>query len=76
MLILFSAMSISAQEETSYRPLAKEGKVWNFLSEPICYDQRVYYSYVVKGDTLIGDKDYKKLYFRHQSITTYSRIAR
>jgi hypothetical protein len=41
MLILFSAMSISAQEETSYRPLAKEGKVWNFLSERICYDQRV-----------------------------------
>ena len=76
MLILFSAMSISAQEETSYRPLVKEGKVWNFLSEPICYDQRVYYSYVVKGDTLIGDKDYKKLYFRHQSITTYTAALR
>ena len=30
-----------AQESVVYHPLAKEGKVWNFLSEPICYDQRV-----------------------------------
>ncbi len=76
LLFFFSMSGSKAQESVVYHPLTKEGKVWNFLSEPICYDQRVYYSYVVKGDTLIGDKDYKKLYFRHQSITIYTAALR
>ncbi len=77
MLILFSAMSISAQEETSYRPLAKEGKVWNFLSTlPFHGNERMYYSYIIQGDTTIHGKEYKKLYFRHSNLNIYTAAIR
>ena len=79
MLILFSAMSISAQEETSYRPLAKEGKVWNFayLNVHSTSDHTaLYYSYIIQGDTTIHGRQYKKLYFRHSRFNIYTAALR
>ena len=76
-LCLLLSMGVWAQEMSEYHPLAKEGKVWNFQSSiPIFYNERLYYSYIIKGDTIINDKKYKKLYFRHSKINLYAAALR
>ena len=62
----------------NYRPLAKEGKVWNYQrilpnTYPTTYQN---YSYIIKGDTTINDKEYKKLYYRSSRFETYAGALR
>ncbi|MBO4802422.1 MAG: hypothetical protein J5545_11270 [Bacteroidaceae bacterium] len=55
----------------NYRPMAVEGKVWNIrqsfsfceLARPI--------TYYIKGDTVINDLGYKKLFLRQSDFTMY-----
>ena len=53
----------------SYHPLAKEGKEWVFKSYHSDYSggYQFYYSYTVRGDTVINNVPYKKLYMKMQN---------
>ena len=49
-----------------YRPMLKEGKLWNCVEgNENAYS---YYSYKLQGDTIIGEKVYKKLLKQHPDI--------
>ena len=67
-------------QEAYNRPLAKEGKVWNYRYGNIHSNDNthsyLYYSQVIQGDTVINDIAYKKLYLRHSRITKYSAALR
>ena len=73
----FAHIQSLESNETDYRPLAKEGKVWNYqrilYTNPWTYQN---YSYIIKGDTTINDKEYKKLYYRSSRFETYAGALR
>ena len=79
-LCLLTAMAAQAQAATPYRPLAKEGKVWNFKylnvrsNEPT--HRALYYNYIIQGDTVINGLDYKKIFFRHSKLNLYTAALR
>ena len=68
------------KQRDTYRPLAKEGKVWNYrYGNILSHDSKhsyLYYSQVIQGDTVINDIAYKKLYLHHSRITKYSAALR
>ena len=69
---------IGAFQDSGYRPLAKEGKVWKYrynkgsngVSTPL------YYSYAIHGDTVINGTAYKKLYMQHSRYSIYTAALR
>ena len=65
-------------EPTTYHPLAKEGKVWNFKMCEYLNNGVLdhYYSYIVKGDTTIHEKTYKKLYMQYDKYNIYTAALR
>ena len=65
----------SAQDIYNYRPLATEGKVWYFKYDDR-YTDNLYYSYVIKGDTIINGTAYKKLYMQHSRFFIYTAALR
>jgi len=76
--LLVMPYAMMAQQETDYRPLAKEGKVWNFKMREYLNNGVLdhYYSYIVKGDTAIYDKAYKKLYMQYDKYNIYTAALR
>ena len=79
-LMLFFELGMNAQENKSYRPFIKEGKVWNFRHRHLWNTQGgpkyLYYSYVMQGDTTINGLEYKKLYMRHSRYNCYTAALR
>ena len=73
--ILCIVPSTYAQDTYNYRPLATEGKVWYFKYDD-SYRKNLYYSYVIKGDTVINEKVYKKLYMQHSRFFLYTAALR
>lgn len=77
--IIGSLLPSIAQTDSNYHPFLKEGKVWNIrLDEGGLYDviegqfyrysQTTYYSLSISGDTVVGDKTYKKMYRRPTTV--------
>ena len=74
--MLITCMAIQAQE-LSYKKFLSEGKCWyqhavyhyGKASEYIDIEKDIYYSYLLKGDTLINDKDCKKMYLCSEDTT-------
>ena len=55
--------------EEGYHEMAIEGKTWNYIhhyEDEICVHE-IPYSYVVRGDTVIGRTTCKKLYYRDEN---------
>lgn len=73
--ILCIVPSTYAQDTYNYRPLATEGKVWYFKYDD-SYCNNLYYSYVIKGDTVINETVYKKLYMQHSRFFLYTAALR
>ena len=78
LFLLVMPCAMMAQQETDYRPLAKEGKVWNFKMREYLNNGVLdhYYSYIVKGDTTIHEKAYKKLYMQYDKYNLYTAALR
>ena len=66
-------LSTIAQTESNYHSFLKEGKVWNCCLDGehgmeenegaiYRYVQTTFYSLSISGDTVVGDKTYKKMY--------------
>ena len=55
----------SFAQESDYHSLLKEGKTWNYLFHDVNkweqYEKTEDRSYIIKGDTIIGGKSYKKM---------------
>ena len=77
--IIGSLLPSIAQTDSNYHPFLKEGKVWNIrLDEGGLYDviegqfyrysQTTYYNLSISGDTVVGDKTYKKMYRRPTTV--------
>ena len=74
--MLITCMAIQAQE-LSYRKFLSEGKCWyqhavyhyGKASEYIDIEKDIYYSYLLIGDTLIDDKECKKMYLCSEDTT-------
>ena len=77
--IMGSLLPSIAQSDSDYHPFLKEGKVWNIrldeggLLEVIegqiyRYRQTTYYSLSISGDTVVGDKTYKKMFRRPTTV--------
>ena len=64
-----------AQSPEGYHPIAKEGKVWHFLSR-LSNNEVFPFSYEVCGDTLINDIRYKKVYYCQSDFCTYAAALR
>ena len=73
--ILCIVPSTYAQDTYNYRPLATEGKVWHFKIDD-SYTNNLYYSYIIKGDTVINETAYKKLYMQHSRFFLYTAALR
>jgi hypothetical protein len=68
LLFMGASATLNAADEP-YRPFLKDGKTWNCrLVEPVLdenndgYWLTTDYSLVLSGDTVVGDKTYKKMY--------------
>ena len=59
-----------------YRPLAKEGKVWNCKRILSNKSEWEHYSYMVQGDTVINDLSYKKVYLHKSDFQMYAAALR
>ena len=79
MLAAMPVLAWSSSIENGYHPMLAEGKVWNIrldeggLLEVIegqiyRYRQTTYYSLSISGDTVVGDKTYKKMYRRPTTV--------
>ena len=76
--MLLAGLGTQAQE-LGYRKFLSEGKCWSQHAvyhygkafEYIDIEKDIYYSYLLKGDTLINDKDCKKMYFCSEDTTYY-----
>ena len=80
--LMLAAMPVhawSSSIENGYHPMLAEGKVWNIrldeggLLEVIegqiyRYRQTTYYSLSISGDTVVGDKTYKKMFRRPTTV--------
>ena len=80
--LMLAAMPVHAWAssiENGYHPMLAEGKVWNIrldeggLLEVIegqiyRYRQTTYYSLSISGDTVVGDKTYKKMFRRPTTV--------
>ena len=76
--ILCIVPSTYAQDTYNYRPLATEGKVWHYRYDRAsnaksCF---LYYSYIIKGDTVINERAYKKLYMQQSRLSIYTAALR
>ena len=68
---------LSFAQELGYRKFLSEGKCWyqhavyhyGKAPEYIDIEKDIYYSYLLKGDTLINDKDCKKMYLCSEDTT-------
>jgi hypothetical protein len=67
LIFALSYLSVSAQEINRYGShfFCTEGKRWNYILFNVENEDspKVPYSYVVRGDTIVGDIAYKKIYF-------------
>ena len=79
MLATMPVLAWASSIENGYHPMLAEGKVWNIrldeggLLEVIegqiyRYRQTTYYSLSISGDTVVGDKTYKKMFRRPTTV--------
>ena len=79
MLAAMPVLAWASSIENGYHPMLAEGKVWNIrldeggLLEVIegqiyRYRQTTYYSLSISGDTVVGDKTYKKMFRRPTTV--------
>lgn len=67
-LLLLALLPVVASAENDFRSMLAEGKTWyytyhHFDESTNTYDQNTYaVKYTVKGDTMIDDRQYKKMY--------------
>ena len=59
---ILTQMTLCAQETYEYQPFLKEGKVWNVTRWSPERETSKEVAFIVKGDTIIGDKQYKKFF--------------
>jgi len=86
MIILFSPVfwreynGVRSKEtgEIGLKSFCSEGKTWNYMMWYIDVDGDHYepYSYVVRGDTVIGDAAYKKFYHQKDGMERLSFMMR
>ena len=76
--ILCFVPSTYAQDTYNYRPLATEGKVWHYRYDRVSNAKNcfLYYSYIIKGDTVINERAYKKLYMQQSRLSIYTAALR
>lgn len=68
--VLFVGLGLMAVAD-DYMPFVQEGKRWEF-KEP----DGLEYSYVISGDTIIGEHHYKKVYLINDEGRTYQTAVR
>ncbi len=79
LFLLFAQSTITAQNQ--YIPMVKEGKYWFMTEKDIASQKYVYYLNTFKGDTMVNNLSYKKLWryglygTGNPAITTYSYVV-
>ncbi len=62
LLLFVIAIKMVAVAQDSYEPFLKEGKTWKYSHDNPFTGNSYMYSVVVRGDTVINDLTYKKIY--------------